>query len=140
MKLVLVLFLMNMLNGQDSLFWFDMSSVMDSIPKTPKTLDRIFGSEQLSILDSLIKNRSATIDGFRLQIFESSSVDQATKKFKKFKEILSDSLYLTFEAPFYKVRYGDFVSKEEAETEKKKLSKKGLKNIWTIRSRIKKIR
>ena len=140
MKLVLVLFLMNMLNGQDSLFWFDMSSVMDSIPKTPKTLDRIFGSEQLSILDSLIKNRSATIDGFRLQIFESSSVDQATKKFNKFKEILSDSLYLTFEAPFYKVRYGDFVSKEEAETEKKKLSKKGLKNIWTIRSRIKKIR
>lgn len=140
MKLVLVLFLMNMLNGQDSLFWFDMSSVMDSIPKTPKTLDRIFGSEQLSILDSLIKNRSATIDGFRLQIFESSSVDQATKKFNKFKKILSDSLYLTFEAPFYKVRYGDFVSKEEAETEKKKLSKKGLKNIWTIRSRIKKIR
>lgn len=140
MKLVLVLFLMKMLNGQDSLFWFDMSSVMDSIPKTPKTLDRIFGSEQLSILDSLIKNRSATIDGFRLQIFESSSVDQATKKFKKFKKILSDSLYLTFEAPFYKVRYGDFVSKEEAETEKKKLSKKGLKNIWTIRSRIKKIR
>jgi hypothetical protein len=131
---------MKMLNGQDSLFWFDMSSVMDSIPKTPKTLDRIFGSEQLSILDSLIKNRSATIDGFRLQIFESSSVDQATKKFNKFKKILSDSLYLTFEAPFYKVRYGDFVSKEEAETEKKKLSKKGLKNIWTIRSRIKKIR
>jgi hypothetical protein len=131
---------MKMLNGQDSLFWFDMSSVMDSIPKTPKTLDRIFGSEQLSILDSLIKNRSATIDGFRLQIFESSSVDQATKKFKKFKKILSDSLYLTFEAPFYKVRYGDFISKEEAETEKKKLSKKGLKNIWTIRSRIKKIR
>jgi hypothetical protein len=131
---------MNMLNGQDSLFWFDMSSVMDSIPKTPKTLDRIFGSEQLSILDSLIKNRSATTDGFRLQIFESSSVDQATKKFNKFKKILSDSLYLTFEAPFYKVRYGDFVSKEEAETEKKKLSKKGLKNIWTIRSRIKKIR
>ena len=140
MKLVLVLFLMKMLNGQDSLFWFDMSSVMDSIPKTPKTLDRIFASEQLSILDSLIKNRSATIDGFRLQIFESSSVDQATKKFNKFKKILSDSLYLTFEAPFYKVRYGDFVSKEEAETEKKKLSKKGLKNIWTIRSRIKKIR
>ena len=140
MKLVLVLFLMKILNGQDSLFWFDMISVMDSIPKTPKTLDRIFGSEQLSILDSLIKNRSATIDGFRLQIFESSSVDQATKKFKKFKKILSDSLYLTFEAPFYKVRYGDFVSKEEAETEKKKLSKKGLKNIWTIRSRIKKIR
>ena len=129
-----------MLNGQDSLFWFDMSSVMDSIPKTPKTLDRIFGSEQLSILDSLIKNRSATIDGFRLQIFESSSVDQATKKFNKFKKILSDSLYLTFEAPFYKVRYGDFIPKEEAETEKKKLSKKGLKNIWTIRSRIKKIR
>ena len=140
MKLVLVLFLMKMLNGQDSLFWFDMSSVMDSIPKTPKTLDRIFGSEQLSILDSLIKNRSATIDGFRLQIFESSSVDQATKKFNKFKKILSDSLYLTFEAPFYKVRYGDFFSKEEAEIEKKKLSKKGLKNIWTIRSRIKKIR
>jgi len=92
--------------AQDSLFWFDMNSVRDPMPKTPKVLDKIFGTSQLSILDSLKNSRVNTQDGFRLQIYESSSVEEANKKLQKFEKALDDSVYLIFDAPLYKIRTG----------------------------------
>jgi len=138
MKLIFIILLLTTLNAQDSLFWFNMKSVRDSIPETPRILDNIFGGINFDILDSLRVKRSMSIDGYRLQIYESSSATQASIKNKKFNKILSDSIYLSFEAPFYKLHYGNFISKDEAELEKNILSKKGLKNIWIVRSRIEK--
>jgi len=138
MKLIFIILLLTTLNAQDSLFWFNMKSVRDSIPETPRILDNIFGGIHFDILDSLRVKRSMSIDGYRLQIYESSSATQASIKNKKFNKILSDSIYLSFEAPFYKLHYGNFISKDEAELEKNILSKKGLKNIWIVRSRIEK--
>ena len=53
------------------------------------------------------------------------------------KKELSDSLYLEFEAPFYKIRYGNFKTKQDAELQKEHLVNNGMKDIWIIRSRIK---
>ena len=58
------------------------------------------------------------VDGFRLQLYDDLSVINANKTFKKLKKELSDSLYLEFEAPFYKIRYGNFKTKQEAELAK----------------------
>lgn len=126
--------------AQDSLFWFDMNTVRDPAPKTPKVLDRIFGTSQLGVLDSLKNARISTQDGFRLQIYESSSVEDANRNLRKFEKTLDDSVYMIFEAPLYKIRTGNFVSKKEAETEKKALRKKGYKDIWIVRSRIEPIK
>ena len=49
---------------------------------------------------------------------------------------MSDSLYVIFEAPVYKIHYGNFSKKYEAEKIKKQLKQKGFKNIWIVRSRI----
>jgi hypothetical protein len=128
------------LMAQDSLFWFDMNSVRDPMPKTPKVLDKIFGTSQLSVLDSLQNSRVNTQDGFRLQIYESSSVEEANQKLQKFEKALDDSVYLIFDAPLYKIRTGNFISKKEANTQKEKLRKKGYRNIWIVRSRIEQTR
>ena len=137
MKLIIyILFPINLVLCQDSLFWFDMSTVRDPIPETPRILDKIFGTSQLELLDSIKNLRVTTQDGFRLQIFESSSAEEANQNFKKFNRAFSDSLYLIFDAPLYKIRYGNFVSKNQAEIEKNKIRKKGYKNIWIVRSRI----
>ena len=122
--------------AQDSLFWFDMNTVRDPIPKTPKVLDKIFGISQLGVLDSLKNARITTKDGFRLQIIETSSVDEANLNLRKFREALSDSVYMIFEAPFYKLQYGNFVTKKDAEIEKLKLNREGYKDVWIVRSRI----
>ncbi len=137
MKLLFYLIIFSgCLMAQDSLFWFDMNSVRDPMPKTPKVLDKIFGTSQLSVLDSLQNSRVNTQDGFRLQIYESSSVEEANQKLQKFEKALDDSVYLIFDAPLYKIRTGNFISKKEANTQKEKLRKKGYQNIWIVRSRI----
>ena len=135
-SIFVIIILNSLLNAQDSLYWFDMSKVRDPIPNTPKVLDKVFGTSQLNILDSIKNERVSTSDGFRLQIFESSAADEANSVIKKYDRTLSDSLYMVFEAPLYKIRYGNFTTKSEAETVKNKLKNKGYKNIWIVKSRI----
>ena len=136
MKIRYLIICFNTLFAQDSLFWFDMSTVKDPIPFSPKVLDRIYGTSQIKVLDSLKDVRATTRDGFRIQVFETSSSERANSMFKKYKRKMDDSLYVIFDAPLYKIQYGNFSKKYEAENVKKKLSQKGFKNIWIVRSRI----
>ena len=55
-----LIFILNALCAQDSLFWFDMTSVKDPIPIAPKVLDIIHGTTQLKKLDSLKNIRATT--------------------------------------------------------------------------------
>ena len=135
-RLLFLLLFTGCLLAQDSLFWFDMNSVRDPVPKTPKILDKIFGTSQFGLLDSLKNIRITTQEGYRLQIFESSSVEETNRTLRKFERSLKDSIYMVFEAPLYKLRLGNFVTKKEAEKQKENLNKKGYKNIWIVRSRI----
>jgi hypothetical protein len=113
-----------------------MNNVLDSVPETPKVLDKIFNDNQnKNLLEIKLKSNDIK-EGYRLQIFESTSVSKANKKMLKFKKILGDSLYMSFEAPYYKIQYGNFSKREDAEREKKSIAKKGFKNVWIIRSRI----
>ena len=43
---------------------------------------------------------------------------------------------MIFEAPLYKIRYGNYITKQQAEDVKKDLRNKGYKNIWIVKSRI----
>ena len=136
MKIKYLIILFNIIFAQDSLFWFDMSTVKDPIPLAPKVLDGIYGTSQIKVLDSLKNIRATTRDGFRIQVFETSSSETANSVFRKYKKKMVDSLYVIFDAPLYKIQYGNFSKKYEAENVKKKLRQKGFKNIWIVRSRI----
>ncbi|MBA65822.1 MAG: hypothetical protein CMG55_08480 [Candidatus Marinimicrobia bacterium] len=136
MKFLILILLIFPLYSQDSLFWFDMRQVRDPIPSTPKVLDAIYGTSQLKILDSLKNINKTTRTGYRVQVYETSSVEMANKILKKFKSVLDDSLYVIFEAPLYKVHYGNYIDKNDAEKSKTKLVNKGYKNIWVVKSRI----
>ena len=122
---------------QDSTYWFDFKDLKKNIPKTPKVLDKIFEDTQFYILHDSKAKSYELVDGFRLQLYDDLSVINANKTFEKLKKELSDSLYLEFEAPFYKIRYGNFKTKQEAELQKEHLVNNGMKDIWIIRSRIK---
>ena len=62
-----------------------MSTVKDPIPLAPKVLDDIYGTSQIKVLDSLKDVRATTRDGFRIQVFETSSSEKANSVFKKYK-------------------------------------------------------
>ena len=140
MRLILpIILFQRILFAQDSLFWFDMSKVRDPIPKTPIIMDKIFGLSQFTMIDSLKKIKISTLDGYRLQLYESSSAGEANKKMGKYRKSLKDSLYLVFDAPLYKIRYGNYVTKNEAEIEKNNLKNKGYRTAWVVKSRIEQI-
>ena len=102
-------------------------------------MDKIFGLSQFTMIDSLKKIKISTLDGYRLQLYESSSAEQANNKMKEYSNSLKDSLYIVFDAPLYKIRYGNYVTKNKAEIEKNNLKKKGYRTAWVIKSRIEQI-
>ena len=135
-KFILMLLLNTTVLCQDSLYWFDFNTLPRDIPKTSKVLDQIFEESQFLILDSIRNKMNSTKDGYRLQIYNAMTVTNANKTLKKYKKKLPDSLYIVFEAPFYKIRYGNYTSKKIAEDEKENLQEQGFKNIWIVKSRI----
>ena len=136
MKLLYFWFFSNLVIAQDSLFWFNTTDVIDSIPDSPKVIDKVFIKSQFKNLDRMKLNTLSDAKGFRLQIYETSSVEEANKKILKFKKALRDSIYMSFEAPFYKVRYGNYSTREQAEIEKKNILSKGYKSVWIVKSNI----
>ena len=136
MKLFYFWFFLNFVTAQDSLFWFNTTDVIDSIPDSPKVIDKVFIKSQFKNLNRMKLNTLSDAKGFRLQIYESSSVEEANKKILKFKKALTDSVYMSFEAPFYKVRYGNYSTREQAEIEKKNILSKGYKSVWIVKSNI----
>ena len=99
-------------------------------------MDQIFEESQFLILDSIRNRMNITKDGYRLQVYDALTAVNANKALKKYRKKLPDSLYIVFEAPFYKIQYGNYTSKKVAEDEKENLQKQGFKDIWIVKSRI----
>jgi len=49
---------------------------------------------------------------------------------------LTDSVYVVYETPNYKVRVGDFIAREDADKMRQKLQNMGYLSAWVIRTRI----
>ena len=137
MKIIyILLIIVSALCSQDSLYWFNFNKLKKNKPKTPRVLDKIFEESLLDDFNLLKNNINGSLNGYRLQIYDDLSVESINEVFNKYKNKLSDSIYIVFEAPFYKIHYGNYISKKEAEIQKNYLINKGFENIWIVRSRI----
>ncbi|MBT3299233.1 MAG: SPOR domain-containing protein [Candidatus Marinimicrobia bacterium] len=104
--------------------------------KWPIVINQIFSPEYWGFIDS---NKTQTIeskDGFRIQVFESKSIEEAQAFYRKSTVDFSEEVYLIFDAPFYKVRIGNCVSRNEANNLQNTLKEMGYKTAWIVRSRI----
>jgi len=86
--------------------------------------------------DSLIVQEEV-VQGFRIQVFSSSNVDEATlMKSVTWEKFMGDSIYVVYDAPVYKVRVGDFVSRYEANQRLPEFVEKGYRDAWIVPDRI----
>jgi hypothetical protein len=77
------------------------------------------------------------IQGFRIQIFSSSDVDEASSmKNLALEKFAGDSIYVVYDAPVYKVRIGDFVNRYEANQRLPEFVEKGYRDAWIVPDRI----
>jgi hypothetical protein len=99
-----------------------------------------------AIKDSLIASRRGTAGGFdsssfsqapidvyRVQVFTSRLYVEANRERLLAEEIFSLPVYLDFEVPYYKVRVGDFATREEAEKIIPEMTRIGYPETWVAR-------
>lgn len=79
----------------------------------------------------------ASANGYRIQIFTSTTRDQAANEAAKARERFpSDSVYIVFQAPWHRVRVGDFATRQEAEEKIIEAKEKGYPDAFWVRSQI----
>lgn len=97
--------------------------------------------KHLELNEALLLNAdNYAIDGYRIQIFEelgNNSSTRARQVMSGFTENYPDiPVYLTWQAPYFKVRVGDFSTRMEAEGFLNEI-KKDYPIAWVIRDKIK---
>lgn len=89
------------------------------------------------------KRRTERIEkqpGFRVQIFSSTNLDEATHR-RDAMQLQVDSVktYLVYDAPYYKVRLGDYSARDEALVLKQALNALGYKEAWIVPDQVNKL-
>lgn len=74
--------------------------------------------------------------GFRVQIFASASMEKAEEIAAKARSVFSERVYVEYVAPLYRVRVGNFASKDEALEFREKAVQSGYEGAWVVEALI----
>jgi hypothetical protein len=79
------------------------------------------------------------IEGFRLQLLSTKDLASATRSKAMAQEQFSDlplKFYLEFDSPYYKVRAGDFKTREEADALRGTVRSRGYPQAWIVKTKV----
>ena len=114
----------------------DHKMVKDIQPNWPVIINNVLDDsasfEFLSSLDSV----QSVSEGYRVQVLATRYFERAESLAVIMKNTVSDSVYVDFEAPNYKVRIGDFIDRNSAESLQQELVQMGYNSAWILRARI----
>lgn len=74
--------------------------------------------------------------GFRVQIFASSTEENATRVAGDAREAFNDRVYVEYVAPYYKVRVGDYLTHQEVEPLKNKALSLGYRGAFIVETMV----
>jgi hypothetical protein len=77
-----------------------------------------------------------TILGFRVQIFASNTEENASRVATDAREVFTDPVYIEYVAPYYKVRVGDYLTREEIESLKNKALGLGYRGAFIVETMV----
>ncbi|MBI4549144.1 MAG: SPOR domain-containing protein [Ignavibacteriae bacterium] len=76
---------------------------------------------------------SETVQGFRVQALFTQDIDQANQvKDSISKQLPDEWVYIVYDAPYYKVRVGNFLVRSDANPMVKKLVSLGYRDAWIV--------
>jgi hypothetical protein len=89
--------------------------------------------EQLVIPKDSMALVEETILGFRIQILSTSNIDDAEESRRAAQQLfLSDTVYVVYDPPVYKVRVGDFQTRLESNGRLADVQERGYKDAWVV--------
>ena len=74
------------------------------------------------------------VQGYRIQIFLSSNLENVQKIMEEASEIFTEKAYMKYDAPYYKVRIGDCLTRREADLLREKAVRHGYRDAWVVRT------
>ena len=114
----------------------DHKIVKDIQPIWPVIINNVLDDstsfESVISLDSV----QFVTEGYRVQVLATRYFERADSFAIIMKNTVSDSVYVDFETPNYKVRIGDFIERESAESLQQDLVQMGYNSAWILRTRI----
>ena len=114
----------------------DHKIVKDIQPNWPVIINNVLDdSTSFEFLVSLDSVQSVS-EGYRVQVLATRYFERAESLAVIMKNTVSDSVYVDFEAPNYKVRIGDFIDRDSAESLQQELVQMGYNSAWILRARI----
>ena len=114
----------------------DHKIVKDIQPNWPVIINNVLDdSTSFEFLLSLDSVQSVS-EGYRVQVLATRYFERADSLAVIMKNTVSDSVYVDFEAPNYKVRIGDFIDRDSAESLQQDLVQMGYYSAWILRTRI----
>lgn len=93
--------------------------------------------ENIPIENQFLENK--LIEGFRIQLLSTKDLESATRSKAMVQERLSNlplKFYLEFDSPYYKVRAGDFKTREEAESMRGIIRSRGYPQAWIVKTKV----
>lgn len=114
----------------------DHKIVKDIQPNWPVIINNVLDdSTSFEFLLSLDSVQSVS-EGYRVQVLATRYFERAESLAVIMKNTVSDSVYVDFEAPNYKVRIGDFIDRDSAVSMQQALVQMGYNSAWILRARI----
>lgn len=93
--------------------------------------------ENIPIENQLLENK--LIEGFRIQLLSTKDLESANRSKAMAQERFSHlplKFYLEFDSPYYKVRAGDFKTREEAESMRGIIRSRGYPQAWIVKTKV----
>ncbi|MFH1853529.1 MAG: SPOR domain-containing protein [Candidatus Neomarinimicrobiota bacterium] len=115
---------------------FDPATLNEPEPEWPIMINPILNDSL--IIRNMIADRDQTRqrEGYRVQILTTRNAAEAENFRGIMSAILSDSCYVIYELPNYKVRAGDFINRRDAEELQNRLHALGYRSAWIVRTRV----
>ena len=115
---------------------FDPSMLNDPEPHWPVVVNPLIKDPALKLEESKSDTSKIVINGYRVQVLATKYAEKADSLKQVLKESFGNEVYVTYEAPNYKVRVGNSIDRKQAEGIQDKLKKMGYSSAWIIRTRV----
>jgi hypothetical protein len=129
--LCLPLFIYKTINAQDSIPSNPYGQTAVIIHKDPRV--DILVKKQASINEAVKKSSARTMRGYRLLVVNTNNREEAiaakTKIYTYFPEL---SAYMTYQSPYFKLKAGNFKTRDEAERVRKSMATVFPKGVFII--------
>ena len=105
----------------------DSASMGNEIVLTPDKLIAESRTPEADSADDVSSGGTSVriVDGFRIQVYATTNYLEAERKKEDLSSSVDDKVYVIYEAPYYKIRVGNFVKEEDAKKLKKVLTEMG---------------